>query len=167
MTRPIRKRQPSAAASMMGIRDRGSVHMHSQHQLSAAANSAAADALDAESAPDFFASNPDIMSRAAAAVFDNTVSRSGKWSVEEETFANRLIVDFECGLLTDCEDGCTLRSYLARKLNCAPMRISKKFAKLCIGKVRNTFSAARLCIFLLLNINIILSILHLSLAAYF
>lgn len=61
--------------------------------------------------------------------------RSGKWSAEEESFANSLIVDFETGTLADCEEGCTLRSYLARKLNCAPMRISKKFAGRCIGKV--------------------------------
>jgi hypothetical protein len=61
--------------------------------------------------------------------------RSGKWSVEEEAFANRLIFEFENGILADCEDGCTLRSYLARKLRCAPMRISKKFAGRCIGKV--------------------------------
>jgi len=67
--------------------------------------------------------------------FDNSIPRSGKWSTEEETFANRLIVEFEAGSLVDCEDGCTLRSYLAKKLNCAPMRISKKFAGQCIGKV--------------------------------
>lgn len=67
--------------------------------------------------------------------FDNSIPRSGKWSTEEETFANRLIIEFEAGSLMDCEDGCTLRSYLAKKLNCAPMRISKKFAGLCIGKV--------------------------------
>lgn len=67
--------------------------------------------------------------------FDNSVARSGKWTPEEENFANRLIVDFESGSLVDCEDGCTLRSYLAKKLNCAPMRISKKFAGKCIGKV--------------------------------
>ncbi|KAJ1430832.1 hypothetical protein B484DRAFT_328180 [Ochromonadaceae sp. CCMP2298] len=67
--------------------------------------------------------------------FDNSVPRSGKWTVEEEAFANRLISEFESGSLGDCEDGCTLRSYLARKLNCAPMRISKKFAGQCIGKV--------------------------------
>jgi len=66
--------------------------------------------------------------------FDNSVPRSGKWTVEEEAFANRLISEFESGSLGDCEDGCTLRSYLARKLNCAPMRISKKFAGQCIGK---------------------------------
>lgn len=61
--------------------------------------------------------------------------RSGKWSSEEECFANRLVFEFERGSLVDCEDGCTLRSYLARKLNCAPMRISKKFAGRCIGKM--------------------------------
>lgn len=61
--------------------------------------------------------------------------RSGKWSLAEESFANQLVIDFERGLLDDCEDGCTLRSYLARRLNCAPMRISKKFAGRCIGKL--------------------------------
>lgn len=66
--------------------------------------------------------------------FDNSIPRSGKWTSEEETFANSLIEQFESGSLSDCEEGCTLRSYLARKLNCAPMRISKKFAGRCIGK---------------------------------
>ena len=61
--------------------------------------------------------------------------RAGKWSAEEENLANHLISDFEDGSLDDCENGTTLRSYLARKLNCAPMRISKKFAGRCIGKV--------------------------------
>ena len=61
--------------------------------------------------------------------------RSGKWTCEEENFANRLIIEFEAGSLQDCEEGCTLRSYLARRLRCAPMRISKKFAGRCIGKV--------------------------------
>lgn len=50
-------------------------------------------------------------------------------------YANRLVYEFENGFLTDCENGCTLRSYLARKLNCAPMRISKKFSGRCIGKL--------------------------------
>lgn len=61
---------------------------------------------------------------------------SGKWTVREEAYANELIKSFELGILTDCEEGSTLRSYLARKLNCAPMRISKKFAGKGIGKVR-------------------------------
>lgn len=62
-------------------------------------------------------------------------SRSGKWKANEEAYANFLINKFENGKLNDCEDGCTLRSYLARKLKCAPMRISKKFAGRGIGKV--------------------------------
>jgi len=66
--------------------------------------------------------------------------RSGKWSPEEEGFANQLVYEFERGTLVDCDDGCTLRSYLARKLNCAPMRISKKFAGRCIGKVKSRYS---------------------------
>lgn len=67
--------------------------------------------------------------------FDTSIPRAGKWSLEEENFAKKLIIEFESGTLKDCEDGCTLRSYLARRLNCAPMRISKKFAGKCIGKV--------------------------------
>lgn len=61
--------------------------------------------------------------------------RSGKWTVDEENFANQLVKDFERGFLDDCEEGITLRSYLARRLNCAPMRISKKFSGRCIGKL--------------------------------
>ena len=53
---------------------------------------------------------------------------------EEERFANLLIEEFEKGTLHDCENGCTLRAYLSRKLHCAPMRISKKFAGKSIGK---------------------------------
>ena len=37
-------------------------------------------------------------------------------------------------MVIDCENGCTLRAYLSRKLHCAPMRISKKFAGKSIGK---------------------------------
>lgn len=82
-------------------------------------------------------------------IYDNSCPRSGKWTLEEETFANRLISEFEAGFLTDCEEGTTLRSYLAKKLNCAPMRISKKFAGRCIGKVFQCFS---LCSFSSLNL---------------
>lgn len=62
--------------------------------------------------------------------------RAGKWTADEDNLANQLVTDFENGSLDDCEDGTTLRSYLARKLNCQPMRISKKFAGRCIGKVQ-------------------------------
>jgi hypothetical protein len=70
--------------------------------------------------------------------------RSGKWLPEEEEYAQLLIALFDGGLLIDCDNGATLRSYLSQKLRCAPMRISKKFAGKGIGKsiytckVRNT-----------------------------
>jgi len=58
---------------------------------------------------------------------------TGKWPIEEERFAYMLIRNFEDGTLTDCPEGTTLRSYLAKTLRCAPMRISKKFAGKCVG----------------------------------
>ena len=61
--------------------------------------------------------------------------RSGKWVHEEEVYAALLIEAFESGVATDCANGSTLRSYLATKLQCAPMRISKKFAGKGIGKM--------------------------------
>lgn len=60
--------------------------------------------------------------------------RKGKWTGEEETYANKIILYFNKGLL-GIACGTTLRSYLSEKLNCDPMRITKKFAGAsCIGK---------------------------------
>lgn len=54
--------------------------------------------------------------------------------VEEEEYTSRIIHHFSTGLLT-LPEGTTLRSYLAEKLNCDPMRITKKFAGAsCLGK---------------------------------
>lgn len=62
--------------------------------------------------------------------------RRGKWTTEEEYYANRLIYEFKSGLLP-LTDGTTLRTFLSKLLNCDPMRISKKFVgQNCIGKVR-------------------------------
>ena len=58
---------------------------------------------------------------------------AGKWPIEEERYAYMLIRNFENGTLEDCLDGTTLRSYLAKTLRCAPMRVSKKFAGKCVG----------------------------------
>jgi len=58
---------------------------------------------------------------------------AGKWPIEEERYAYMLIRNFENGTLEDCVDGTTLRSYLAKTLRCAPMRVSKKFAGKCVG----------------------------------
>mmetsp|Transcript_22665 Transcript_22665/g.33570 ORF Transcript_22665/g.33570 Transcript_22665/m.33570 type:complete len:591 (+) Transcript_22665:384-2156(+) len=60
--------------------------------------------------------------------------RRGKWTVEEETYVARVIQDFNNGYLK-APAGTTLRTYLSDKLNCDPMRITKKFTgDACIGK---------------------------------
>ena len=70
----------------------------------------------------------------SASFFQGWKLRSGKWLEEEEAYAELLIDMFDRGLLSDCVTGSTLRAYLAQKLHCAPMRISKKFAGKGIGK---------------------------------
>ena len=52
------------------------------------------------------------------------------FQIEEEEYTSRIIQYFSTGLLT-LPDGATLRSYLAEKLNCDPMRITKKFTGAC------------------------------------
>lgn len=64
----------------------------------------------------------------------NANLRAGKWTPEEEKYADALIEKFEAGSLLDCPSGRTLRAYLSQKLNCIPMRVSKKYAGQCIGK---------------------------------
>jgi hypothetical protein len=60
--------------------------------------------------------------------------RRGKWTVEEEAYVARVIQDFNSGYLK-ASAGTTLRTYLSDKLNCDPMRITKKFTgDACIGK---------------------------------
>lgn len=63
-----------------------------------------------------------------------TARRRGKWTVEEEEYVARVIQDFNSGYL-NAPAGYTLRSYLSDKLQCDPMRITKKFTgEACIGK---------------------------------
>ena len=79
--------------------------------------------------------------------------RRGKWTSEEEAYANRLIHEFKLGLLP-LTDGTTLRTFLSKLLNCDPMRISKKFVgQNCIGKVHITVfcSVAFFVFFLMLH----------------
>eukprot|EP00592_Proboscia_alata_P027099 CAMPEP_0194428892 /NCGR_PEP_ID=MMETSP0176-20130528/43560_1 /TAXON_ID=216777 /ORGANISM="Proboscia alata, Strain PI-D3" /LENGTH=1181 /DNA_ID=CAMNT_0039241565 /DNA_START=243 /DNA_END=3788 /DNA_ORIENTATION=- len=65
---------------------------------------------------------------------DKSNLRKGKWTAEEEEYTSRIIHHFSTGLLT-LPEGTTLRSYLAKKLQCDPMRITKKFAGAsCLGK---------------------------------
>lgn len=54
--------------------------------------------------------------------------RKGKWTQEEDNYATREIRDFKAGLL-NIPDRTSLRSYLAKQLNCNSMRITKKYSK--------------------------------------
>ncbi|KAI2507613.1 hypothetical protein MHU86_6800 [Fragilaria crotonensis] len=69
-----------------------------------------------------------------AGFVDTIKLRRGKWTADEEAYAEFLIKEFERGTVEGCENGCTLRSFLSKKLHCAPMRISKKYAGKSIGK---------------------------------
>ena len=61
--------------------------------------------------------------------------RAGRWTKAEEMYAAQLVIEFNSGLLP-MPDGRMLRMFLAKALNCDPMRISKKF-------VGNSASASR------------------------
>ncbi len=52
--------------------------------------------------------------------------RRGKWTAEEESYATAVIEAFSAGYL-DALPGTTLRTFLSEKLQCDPMRITKKF----------------------------------------
>lgn len=54
------------------------------------------------------------------------VIRRGKWTVEEENYALKLLTEFSAAIIP-LSEGITLRTFLARMLNCDPMRISKKY----------------------------------------
>jgi len=71
--------------------------------------------------------NSDIMSSYPIALRSSD-SRRGKWISEEKAYTSRVISDFHKGLL-DIPSGVTLRQYLSTQLNCDPMRITKKFAR--------------------------------------
>lgn len=61
--------------------------------------------------------------------------RKGKWSPEEEQYTLKLMELFKEGVV-DCVPGISLRIYLAKKLNCEPMRITKKYAgTYAVGKI--------------------------------
>lgn len=81
----------------------------------------------------------DSSGAAAAVVTTEPVNpaatRKGKWTAEESLYCDRLIEEFKKGNLPLAE-GTTLRTFLAKLLNCDPMRISKKYTgDQCIGKV--------------------------------
>ncbi|CAB9507830.1 expressed unknown protein [Seminavis robusta] len=56
----------------------------------------------------------------------NSLLRSGQWTLEEVSFATRLIDEFRNGSL-QIPDGTSMRGFLAEKLGCVPKRVSKKY----------------------------------------
>jgi hypothetical protein len=74
-----------------------------------------------------------ILLQPNAGLVDTIKLRRGKWTADEEAYAEFLIKEFERGTVEGCENGCTLRSFLSKKLHCAPMRISKKYAGTSFG----------------------------------
>lgn len=75
-----------------------------------------------------------LLPKVASTKPKGTARRRGKWTVEEEEYVARVIQDFNSGFL-NAPAGYTLRSYLSDKLQCDPMRITKKFTgESCIGK---------------------------------
>lgn len=71
-------------------------------------------------------SAPDQTQRQQVSSSRSIPLRRGKWFPEEETYALAAIRDFNSGYL-DAQPGTTLRTYLSEKLQCDPMRITKKF----------------------------------------
>lgn len=111
----IHRNQHSATAALLSQQIPAVPHNHHPQMIPALASTA-------------------ILPNATTNIFQHMKLRRGKWTPEEEEYANRLIEEFENGTVTGCENGCTLRAFLSRKLHCAPMRISKKFAGKSIGK---------------------------------
>jgi len=84
--------------------------------------------------------SPGPKSNSSASARKKAGLRKGKWTAEEEEYATRFIHYFSSGLLT-LPEGKTLRALLAEKLQCDPMRITKKYAGAsCLGN-----KISRLC----------------------
>ncbi|RHY94746.1 hypothetical protein DYB37_007193 [Aphanomyces astaci] len=54
---------------------------------------------------------------------------AGRWLPAEETFVDLAITCFLDGILDDCDVGTTLRQYIARRLQCKEMRVTKKIRR--------------------------------------
>ena len=66
-------------------------------------------------------------------VLKSPILRRGKWCDEETVYCDRIVSDFELGLL-DILPSTHLRQYLGVLLHCEQMRISKKFRDIKKGK---------------------------------
>ncbi|CAI5737569.1 unnamed protein product [Hyaloperonospora brassicae] len=96
-----------------------------QQQSVRAANKAAAVLTSVSRAGRFAAAASSAPKKRSTKSKCSPGLRSGKWTAEEESFTNLIIHFFKRGLL-DVEDGTSLRWYLAKRLNCEAMRVTKK-----------------------------------------
>lgn len=127
------EKKDSAVAAMERAARNAIVAADGSVKVSATAGSAAH--MLASSAPSSLRKSPgNSSSGGGSSKKKGPPLRRGKWTPEEEAYANRLIQEFKAGLLP-LTDGTTLRTFLSKLLNCDPMRISKKFVgSNCIGK---------------------------------
>ena len=151
---PAELRRPRAP-ERASARDRGA-----GSAAAAAADEAAQQpvALTPEQAAAAYAAQPDVQAAyaAAAAAYaaqppqhypqQQEVNRQiGQWTREEEAYAEKVAELFKTGRVPNCPEGTTMRALLADLLNCAPMRVSKKFSgERAIGKCSYKRSSADL-----------------------
>jgi hypothetical protein len=109
---------PHSLAPTRDNQDAASQLRHHQH-ISSATNNAAAVLTSVSRMPAPAPKKRSTKSKCSPGL------RSGKWTMEEEAFTNMIIYYFKRGLL-DVEDGTSLRWYLAKRLNCEAMRVTKK-----------------------------------------
>ncbi|GLE03784.1 hypothetical protein PINS_up012686 [Pythium insidiosum] len=107
---------------------------HSAGEESSASSSSVASQLNHLKSGTFSSASSPVASTDASKRQQNKRStkskcppglRSGKWTPEEEAFTNMIIYYFKLGRL-NIEDGTSLRWYLAKRLNCEAMRVTKK-----------------------------------------
>ena len=54
---------------------------------------------------------------------------AGKWTQEEEEYAQFLMEEFRAGNIPNLENGASMRTYLAKMLICRPKRVTKKYER--------------------------------------
>ena len=115
-------------------------------------------AMTPEQAAAAYAAQPDVQAAYAAAAAAYAAQppqhypqpqevnrRLGQWTREEEAYAEKVAELFKTGRVPNCPEGTTMRALLAELLNCAPMRVSKKFSgERAIGKCSYKRSSADL-----------------------
>ncbi|POM60778.1 hypothetical protein PHPALM_30338 [Phytophthora palmivora] len=126
------EREPQPQHSMLYPQDRFTIKTE-QQPLSPTSDSLLDDPKQRKKITPKRARTPKLSSRSTKSKARPGL-RKGKWTEEESRYAAQLTNYFKEGLLP-LERGTMLRLYLSQKLNCEPMRITKKFTGgECIGK---------------------------------